>query len=113
MRKHRRDRVLNSRAQLARISSSIGYRRLAIFQKKVIEIRIRVNKRQGKCVNVQGKLACISAEFHFRSDKSRHVGDDSRSMMRDREVLRQEVSPRQHAANSKYRKHAKFNFMCL
>ena len=87
MRKHRRDRVLNSRAQLARISSSIGYRRLAIFQKKVIEIRIRVNKRQGTCVNVEGELVCVSTELHFRSDKSHHFGGASRSMMSDREVL--------------------------
>src|SRR5262249_14276895 len=45
MRKQRRNRVLNSRAQLAHITSSIGQRRFAIFQEKFIEIRIRVNKR--------------------------------------------------------------------
>src|SRR5436853_7825155 len=97
MRKHRRDRVLNSRAQLARISSSIGYRRFAIFQKKVIEIRIRVNERQGTCVNVQGKLVCVSAKLHFRSDKPRHFGGGSRSIMSNPEVLRYDVLPRQHA----------------
>ena len=36
MRKQRRDRVFNSRAQPARITSSLGLRRLAIFKKKSI-----------------------------------------------------------------------------
>src|SRR5262245_37012310 len=46
MRKHRRDRVLDSCAQLVHITSSIGYCRFAIFQEKVIEMTVRVNKRQ-------------------------------------------------------------------
>src|SRR5215471_7185308 len=46
MGKHRRDRVLNPRAQLAHITSSIGKCRFAIFQEKVMEMRISVNKRQ-------------------------------------------------------------------
>ena len=100
MRKHRRDRVLNSRAQLARISSSIGYRRLAIFQEKVIEMSISVNQRQLTCVGVEGKLVRIGAELHFRSNKSGHVGGNFRSMMSNREVLWDEVLARQQAANS-------------
>src|SRR6478672_13293675 len=44
---------------------------------------IRVNKRQGTCVNVQGKRVCVSAELHFRSDKSRHFGGVSRSIEAD------------------------------
>src|SRR5262245_52700334 len=36
MRKQRRDRVLNSRAQLGHTGSSTGQRRLAIFQEQVI-----------------------------------------------------------------------------
>src|SRR4029453_4157536 len=50
--KQRRNGVLNSGAQLAQIASSMGQRRFAMFQEKVIEISIRVNKRQGTCVNV-------------------------------------------------------------
>src|SRR5262249_37405360 len=50
MRKHRRDRVLDFRAQLAHITSSIGQRRFAIFQEKVAEISISMNKRQLTCV---------------------------------------------------------------
>src|SRR5262245_33101442 len=46
MRKQRRDRVLNSRAQLAHIISPIGQRRFAIFQEKVIEISNTVNNGQ-------------------------------------------------------------------
>src|SRR5262252_4593185 len=52
MRKHRRDRVLNPGAQLAHVTSSIGQRRFAIFQEKVVEIAVGVNKRQLAGVNV-------------------------------------------------------------
>src|SRR5215468_8568970 len=52
MRKHRRDRVLNPGAQLAHVTSSIGQRRFAIFQEKVVEIAVGVNKRQLTGVNV-------------------------------------------------------------
>src|SRR5258707_15403686 len=104
--KQRRNRVLNSGAQLAQITSSVGYRRFAIFQEEVIEITVRVNERQLTCADVQGKLVCVSTKLHFRSDKPRHFGDGSRSMMSNREVLRYEVPPRQHAANSYCSKHA-------
>src|SRR5258707_3604007 len=98
--KQRRNRVLNSGAQLAQITSSVGYRRFAIFQEDVIEITVRVNERQLTCADVQGKLVGVSTELYFRSDKSRHFGGASRSMMSDREVLRYEVQPCEHAANS-------------
>src|SRR6266508_4250557 len=55
MRKHRRDRVLNSRAQLAHITSSIGYRRIAIFQKKVIE-KTRSVAARGCAPSARGKF---------------------------------------------------------
>src|SRR5258708_5975587 len=50
MKKQRRDRVFNSRAQFAHISFSFGQSRFAILQEKFIEIRIRVSKRQLTCV---------------------------------------------------------------
>src|SRR5262245_64746009 len=113
MRKQRRDRVLNFRAQLARITSSAGQRRFAIFQEKVIEIRISMNKRQLACVGVEGKLVALSAELHRRSNESRHFRIRSRSMMGDPEVLRYEVLSCQHAANSQNTKHAELNLMSV
>ena len=98
--KQRRNRVLNSGAQLAQITSSMGQRRFAIFQEQVIEMIVRVNERQLTCVDVQGKLVRVSTELYFRSDETRHFRGASRSMMSNREVLRYEVLPRQHAANS-------------
>src|SRR6476660_9865714 len=100
MRKQRRDRVLNSGAQLAQITFSMGQRRFAIPQEEVIEITVRVNERQLTCADVQGKLVCVTTELYVRSDKSGHFGVGSRSMVSKREVLRREVLPRQHAANS-------------
>src|SRR5262245_11169644 len=52
MGKHRRDRVLNPGTQLAHVTSSIGWRRFGIFQRKVAEITISVNNRQLTCVKV-------------------------------------------------------------
>src|SRR5258708_36666286 len=74
---------------------------------------IRMNKRQTTRVNVQSKLLYVSAELYFRSDKSRHFGGAFRSMMKKREVLRHEVLPCQHAANSQCSKHAKLNLMSV
>src|SRR6185436_17386229 len=65
----RRNRVLNSGAQLAQITYSLGQRRFAIFQEEVIEIIVRVNERQLTCADVQGKLICVSAELYVRPDK--------------------------------------------
>ena len=56
-----------------------------------------MNNRQLTCVGVEGKLVRIGAELYFRSNKSRHVGGDFRSVMSNREVLRDEVLARQHA----------------
>src|SRR6266436_2250823 len=109
MRKHRRYSVLNSRAQLAHITSSIGQRRFAIFQEEAIEITVRMNERQLTCVGVQGKLVCVSTELYFRSDKTRHFRGASRSMMSNREVLRHKLLPRQHAANPYRSKHAELD----
>src|SRR5262245_30539243 len=104
MGKQRRDRVLNSRAQLGHTGSSTCQRRLTISQEQVIEIRIRVNKRQFARIKVQGKLIRVSAESHFRcpqiapfrrrlpldDGKSRSVGArDSARSARDKFVIRQ------------------------
>src|SRR5262249_60631112 len=43
VRKQRRDRVLNSRAQLAHITSPIGYSRFPIFKEGVLGIGISVD----------------------------------------------------------------------
>ena len=72
-----------------------------------------MNKRQFACVGVEGKLICIGTELYLRSDKSHHFGGAFRSMMSNEEMLRDEVQPRQHAANSQYSKHAKFNLMSV
>ena len=61
---------------------------------------IKVSNRQIAPQLVEGKLVVISPKLHRRSDKSRHFGVGSRSMMRDPEVLRYQVLPGQHAANS-------------
>src|SRR5262249_9298890 len=82
MRKQRRDRVLNSRAQLRHASSFTGQRRVAIFQEQIIEVRIGLNKRQFACIKIQGKLIRVSAEAHLRSHKLGHFGEGFRSMMR-------------------------------
>src|SRR6478672_5439241 len=79
--KQRRNRILNSGAQLAQITFSMGQRRFAIFQEEVIEITVRVNERQLTCADVQGKLVCVTTELYVRSDKSGHFGVGSRSMV--------------------------------
>jgi hypothetical protein len=61
---------------------------------------VSVNNRQRTCVGAEGNLIGIGAELNLRSDKSRHFGGAFRSMMSNGEVLRYEVVPRQHAANS-------------
>src|SRR3954466_15506286 len=60
MRKQRRDRVLNSGAQLAQITFSMGQRRFTILQEEVIEITVRVNEPQFTGIGVEGKLVVIS-----------------------------------------------------
>src|SRR4029077_5632912 len=47
------------------------------------------------------------------SNESRHFGDVRRSIMRNGEVLRDELLPRQQAANSYCSKHAKFHLMSV
>src|SRR5258708_36486198 len=55
MRKKRRDRALNSRAQLAHITSSIGSRRFPTFQQYVIWIRTGLGNRPHTGVRVEGR----------------------------------------------------------
>ena len=71
--KQRRNRILNSGAQLAQINYSMGQRRFAIFQEDVIEIIVRVNERQLTCADVQDKLVFVGTELYVRSDKSGHL----------------------------------------
>ena len=66
MRKQRRDRVLDPRAQPVRVVCSFGPfgdRRLAILPEKVVEIGIGVDDRQRTGVGIEGELVSFGAEL--------------------------------------------------